>query len=160
MNIVQTIQKSAAWLNQGSHVWIAMYVVTTCSFIVGLLLRRARWDRYVIAPIAGVPLAFFGLIAAVLLEWTIRAMGYNRPPYLAVTGLGFIAVGFLAAWVGPRRAAAPVVARGTMILDGGSGKQKSARTIEKLRARGVEPEKIDHLTGRIDFCLKWIFGLS
>ena len=137
MNLLTTIRNWSQWFNHGWHAFVPYYLVTTASFIFGLGMRRAAWHRYAVAPIAGIPLMIFGLIAAALLEWVIRAMGYNRQPYLALTGFGFILVGFCAAWAGPRRAAGPVVARGTMIVDGGNGRPKSVRALAKLRARGV-----------------------
>ena len=137
MGILSTLQQWGHWFNQGWHVWVSYYAVTVVSYVGGLAAQRARWDRYLTAPIAGVFLTFFGLLGAVLIEAAVRTVGLNRQPWLSLGALGFVSVGFFAAWIGPRRAAAPVVSRGTVIVDGGNGSRRSARNLAKLRERGI-----------------------
>jgi len=137
VGILATLQHWGHWFNQGWHVWVSYYAVTTASFMGGLYARRARWHRYLTAPIAGVFLMFFGLLVAALIEAAVRTVGLNRQPWLSLGALGFVSAGFFAAWVRPRRPAAPVVRRGTVIVDGGNGRRRSARQLAKLRKRGI-----------------------
>ena len=58
MTILESLKQWGHWFSSGWHVFLSFYVLTTVSYVVGLIARRARWDRFVTAPIAGAPLAF------------------------------------------------------------------------------------------------------
>ena len=53
MNVLSILQHWGQWFNQGWHNLVPPYLVTTGAFIVGLMIRRAAWIRYLTAPIAG-----------------------------------------------------------------------------------------------------------
>jgi type IV secretory pathway TraG/TraD family ATPase VirD4 len=138
VGVLSTLQHWGQWFTHGWHNLFAAYLVTTAAFVFGLLARRAPWLRFVTAPIAGVPLTFFGLLAAVLIEWVVlQPAGIDRRPWAALASLGFVLVGGLAGAYLPRGPRAPVVRRGTVIVDGGNGGARSARETARLRKRGI-----------------------
>ena len=138
MNVLSILQHWGQWFNQGWHNLVPPYLVTTGAFILGLAFRRAALIRYVTAPVAGFALTFFGLLAAVLIEWAVlQPMGIDHRPWSAVASLGFVLVGGFAGALQPRGSRGPVVRRGTVIETASGKRPKSARERAKLASRGV-----------------------
>jgi type IV secretory pathway TraG/TraD family ATPase VirD4 len=138
VNILSTIQQWGQWFNHGWHTLVPPYLVTTGAYVLALAWRRGAWQRFFTAPFAGVPLTFFGVITAALIEWAVlQPMGINHRPWAALASLGFVFVGAFAGAFLPRGARAPAVKRGTVIEIAEGKRPRTARERAKLTSRGI-----------------------
>lgn len=136
MNSSPTLVQWTQGFGVGWTVLGAYYVVTTGSLVAGLAIGRARALRYLLAPVAGVPLTVLGLVAAFAIQTLVRFVGLGRPPWTWLGALGLVGAGILGAQMSRRGGRGLLVRRGAIIeadMAGRAGTGSRAR----LTARGV-----------------------